>query len=206
MNVREIELAGHAVRALRVTYVGELGWELHIPREAAGSCYEAILAAGRAFGLAQAGYRAIESLRLEKGYRAWSSDLTPSTTPLEAGLGFAVKLSGDRAFLGRTALEAQRREGLLRRLATFTVADPAVSLFGRETILRDGEPVGWLTSAGFGHTVGCGIGLGYVASEKPISASFVREGRYELEVATRRIPAQVHMRPLYDPEMARVKG
>jgi 4-methylaminobutanoate oxidase (formaldehyde-forming) len=203
---REIMIGGAPVRALRVTYVGELGWELHVPTECAIQVYERLMTAGRPHGIANAGYRAIESLRLEKGYRAWGSDIGPDHTPLEAGLGWAVKLKGNRPFLGREALEAQRRAPLKKRLAGFTVADPEVVLLGRETIIRDGRQVGWLTSGGWGYTVGCNIGFGYVRDPEGITDDHLRSGRYELEVATERVPAEVRLEPLYDPKNARVKA
>ena len=205
-DVREIRVASERVRALRVTYVGELGWELHVPIASAARCYDALFRAGGPHGIANAGYRAIESLRLEKGYRAWGSDLTPGHTPLEAGLGWAVKLASGRPFRGREALESQRRDGIWRRLVAFTVDDPDVVLLGRETIYRDGERAGWLTSGGFGHTIGKGIGLGYVRADAPVGVAYLRAGHYELEVATRRVEAMLHRRPLYDPEMKRVRS
>jgi 4-methylaminobutanoate oxidase (formaldehyde-forming) len=205
-SLRHLRVAGRRVRALRITYVGELGFELHAPTEAAADLYDALMQAGAAHGIADAGYRAIESLRLEKAYRAWGAELTPGHTPLEAGLGFAVKLASDVPFQGRDALEAQRREGLRRRLAIFAVADPAVCLFGRETIYRDGERVGWLTSGGFGHTLGLGIGLGYVGRPEPLDAGWLRRGRWELEVASERVPATLHLKPLYDPDGKRVRA
>ncbi len=204
-RVREIRVAGAPVRALRITYVGELGWELHVPVEYAVCVYEALMQAGQAHGIANAGYRAIESLRLEKGYRAWGSDLTPDHTPLEAGLGWAVKLGTDVDFLGREALVRQRTAPLTKRFAGFTVNDPEVVLIGRETIYRDEERVGWLTSAGHGHTLGCAIGYGYVRRAAGLDREFLRTGRYELEVATQRVAAQIHLEPLYDAGMERIK-
>ncbi len=204
-NVRKIRIAGAPVRALRVTYVGELGWELHVPSEYAQTVFDALTLAGQPLGLALAGYRAIESLRLEKGYRAWGADIGPDHTPLEAGLGFAVKLASGQPFLGRDALSRQRQEGLKKRLAGFTVDQPGVVLLGRETIYRDGVRVGWLTSGGFGYTVGQAIGYGYVRDPAGVDTEWLRSGRYELEVATERVPATLHLRPLYDPLMARVK-
>ncbi|MEI6099376.1 MAG: FAD-dependent oxidoreductase, partial [Alphaproteobacteria bacterium] len=157
-SARWISVARCPVLALRVTYVGELGWELHVPVEYAVTLYEALVAQG----VVNAGYRAIETLRLEKGYRAWGSDIGPDHSPVEAGLLWACKMKSGQPFLGRAALEAQVRNGVPKRLATFVVDDPAVVLLGRETIYRDGVRVGWLSSGGFGHTVGKPIGLGYV--------------------------------------------
>lgn len=205
-RVRQIAVAGAPVLALRVTYVGELGWELHIPTEFAVAVYEAVMAAGAEHGIANAGYRAIETLRLEKGYRAWGSDIGPDHTPLEAGLGWAVKLKSAIPFLGREALEAQRGQKLKKILATFTVDDSAVVLLGRETILRDGKPAGWLSSGGFGHTVGQPIGLGYVRDPAGLDRAALLGSTYELEVATERVPCTLHLEPLYDPRMERVKG
>jgi 4-methylaminobutanoate oxidase (formaldehyde-forming) len=205
-TAKRIGIAGCPVLALRVTYVGELGWELHLPAEYAINVYEALMAAGAPMGLRPAGYRAIETLRLEKGYRAWGSDIGPDHTPIEAGLAFALKLKTDIPFKGRAAVERQKAEGVAKRLACFTVDDPDVVLLGRETILRNGERVGWLTSGGFGHTVGKPIGYGYVRNPAGVDRDFVLSGTYELEVATERVPATVHMGALYDPRMERVKG
>jgi 4-methylaminobutanoate oxidase (formaldehyde-forming) len=201
-----IGIAGCPVRALRVTYVGELGWELHLPVEYATSVYDALMEAGADLGLRDAGYRAIDSLRLEKGYRAWGADIGPDHTPDEAGLGWAVKLNKNIDFRGRAAVEAQRRDGVKKMLACFTVEDPDVVLLGRETIYRNGKRVGWLTSAGYGHTLGLSIGYGYVRNPEGVDADFVLAGDYELEVATERVTCKVGMKPLYDPGMERVKG
>ena len=208
-TVHTIGIAGCQVRALRITYMGELGWELHVPTEQAVTVDEALRAAGAGFGLVDAGYRAIESCRLEKGYRAWGADIGPDHTPLDAGLGWAVKLDTDIAFRGRSSLEEQRRRGLTKLLATFTT-DPQAVILGRETVYRDGERVGWLSSAGFGYTVGRSIGMGYVRRDQPLPTAAFRDwimaGTYELEVATERVPAAVTLRPLHDPTNTRVKG
>lgn len=204
-HVREIALAGHTVRALRVTYVGELGWELHMPIDATGDVFDALLAAGREHAIRPIGYRALESLRLEKGYRAWGSDITPNDTPFEAGLGWAVKLKRNTDFLGRRSLEAIATKPLGKRLACFTVDDPEIVLLGRETIWRNGEPVGYLTSGGFGYTVGKPIGYGYVRNAEGISDEYLTSGSYELAVAMERTKAKIHMEPLYDPAGERVK-
>ncbi|MGR3382102.1 glycine cleavage T C-terminal barrel domain-containing protein, partial [Roseovarius indicus] len=203
-TARIIGIAGCPVRAMRVTYVGELGWELHLPVEYATTVYDALMQAGEPHGLRDAGYRAIESLRLEKGYRAWASDIGADHTPAEAGLGWAVKLKKNIDFKGRKAAEAQRDQGVKKILACFTT-DPDVVLSGRETIYRNGERVGWLTSGGFGYTVGKSIGYGYVRANEVIDRDHVLSGEYELEVATDRVPCKVQLGPLYDPKMERVK-
>ena len=205
-HVREIAIAGHTVRALRVTYVGELGWELHVPIAATGEVFDALVEAGKPFEIKPVGYRALESLRLEKGYRAWGSDITPNDSPFEAGLGWAVKLKKDIDFLGRKAAKEMSAKPLGKQLACFTVDDPDVVLLGRETILRDGEPVGYLTSGGHGYTVGKGIGYGYVRKAEGVSEDFLRSGRYELVVAMENVPAEIHLEPLYDPSSSRVKA
>jgi len=205
-RVKRITIAGAPVLALRVTYVGELGWELHIPVEFAMSVYDALMEAGQQHGIANAGYRAIDSLRLEKGYRAWGVEIGPDHSPLVAGLGWAVKLKSGKPFQGREALEAQAKSKLPRLLAGFT-ADPSIVLLGRETIYRDGKRVGWLTSGGYGYTVGRSIGYGYIRDpENGVDRGKVLAGRYELEVATARVPAEVFLDPLYDPTMSRIKS
>jgi 4-methylaminobutanoate oxidase (formaldehyde-forming) len=205
-QARRIGIAGCPVLALRVTYVGELGWELHLPTEYAVNVYEALMQAGRGQGLVNAGYRAIETLRLEKGYRAWGADIGPDHTPLEAGLGWAVKLKKNVDFKGRAAIEAQVAGGMKKMLTCFTVDDPDLVLLGRETIYRDGQRVGWLTSAGYGHTVGKPIGYGYVRNPAGVDEAFLTSGSYELEVASERVPCALHLEALYDPEMAKVKS
>lgn len=204
-TLKPIGIAGCRVDALRVTYVGELGWELHLPVEFATTVYEALMAAGADHGLINAGYRAIDSLRLEKGYRAWGSDIGPDHTPFEAGLGWAVKLRKDIPFKGRAAAKAQKEGGVKKLMACFTT-DPEVVLLGRETIYRNGERVGWLTSGGYGYTVGKSIGYGYVRHPDGVTRDFVESGSYELEVGTERVACEVHMTPLYDPAMTRVKA
>ena len=204
-TMQELTIAGGDIRALRITYMGELGWELHIPVQHAAAIYDALIEVGREYGLVNAGYRAIESCRLEKGYRAWGSDIGPDHTPLEAGLGWAVKLKSGIAFKGREAIEVQRVTGVKKMLAAFTVASDCV-LLGRETIYRDGVRVGWLTSGGFGYTIDRSIGYGYVRNADGVTADWLLAGSYELEVATDRVPAAVSLQPLYDPTNSRVKA
>lgn len=203
-SAREIIIAGVPVRALRVTYVGELGWELHIPIAALGTLYDALMAADPL--LKPVGYRALESLRLEKGYRAWSSDITPNDTPFEAGLGWAVKLKSGIAFLGRDALLGRQDQPLPKRFAGFTVADPQAVLVGRETILRDDQPVGYLTSGGYGYSLGKSIGYGYLRNDRGVTPDWVDQGRYALVIAGEKTPADVTLDPPYDPAGTRIRA
>jgi len=205
-HVRVLPIAGTDVRALRVTYVGELGWELHVPLSKTGDVFDALMVAGEKFGIAPVGYRALESLRLEKGYRAWGADITPNDTPFEAGLGWAAKLKTDAPFMGRTALEAAHEKPLKKVLATFTTRDESAVLVGRETILRDGQFAGYLTSGGYGYTLGKPIGLGYVRNAAGVDAEYLKAGSYELVVANERLAADIHLEPLYDPKNVRVKA
>ncbi|MGR9170123.1 GcvT family protein [Rhizobium sp. KDH_Rht_773_N] len=205
-RVKTIGIAGCPVRALRITYVGELGYELHVPIEYATTVYDALMAADGQFGLVNAGYRAIESCRLEKGYRAWGSDIGPDHTPVEAGLGWAVKTRRNTPFKGREAIKRQLEGGVKKMLACFVPDDPDIVLLGRETIYRDGARVGWLSSGGFGYTIGKPIGYGYVRNSNGVTEDFVLSGTYELDVARERVPCKVSLKPLYDPEMKRVKA
>ncbi len=204
---REIDLGYAIVRATRLSYVGELGWELYVPVEQAVSVYETLVVAGRDLGLRDAGYYALDSLRLEKGYRAWGRELTPDYTPLEAGLGFAVKLAKDVSFRGRDALLRQRAQGVTRRMAIVTLSDPEATLWGGELIVRDGRPSGHLTSAAYGHTIGRAVGMGYVVSNAgPADDEFIASGRYQVDVAGTLHEAVVALRAPYDPSSRRVRA
>lgn len=202
-HAREITIAGAQVRALRVTYVGELGWELHVPMAQLDAVYDALRAHQ---DVRPIGYRALESLRLEKGYRAWSSDITPNDTPFEAGLGWAVKLRGNSPFVGRAALQAMAAEPLTKRLCSFVVQDPAAVLIGRETILRDGVAVGYLTSGGYGYTVGSPLGMGYVRNGAGVTDEWLKNATYALVIAGETTPATLMLEAAYDPTSARVKA
>ncbi|MGD9958786.1 GcvT family protein [Nocardioides sp.] len=190
-----ISLDMATVRATRMTYVGELGWELLVPVEFAAIVYDAVMAAGVDLGVVNAGYYAIESLRLEKGYRAFGRELTPDLTPVEAGLVFATGLGrvdrhgAELDFLGRTALEAHREAlrqgGPRRRLVSLVVGDEEATLWGGELVLRDGTPIGQVSSAAWGATVGAGVALAYVRREEPITASWLEAGGFEVDVAGR---------------------
>jgi heterotetrameric sarcosine oxidase gamma subunit len=204
-TAREIELGYATVRATRITYVGELGWELYVPTEFAPAVYETVVAAGEELGLRHAGYHAMDSLRMEKGYRSWGHDIGGEDTPLEAGLGFAVAFKKD-GFVGRDALLRQRDKPLARRLLSFTLDDPEPLLLGDEPIWRDGALVGRITSGAYGHTLGRSVGMGYVAHADGVDAGFVRAGRWQLEIATERFTATARLEPPYDPRSARVRA
>jgi 4-methylaminobutanoate oxidase (formaldehyde-forming) len=204
-TVREIELGYATVRATRITYVGELGWELYVPTELAMGVYDDVVAAGEDLDLRHAGYHAMDSLRLEKGYRSWGHDIGSEDTPLEAGLGFAVAFRKG-GFTGREALLRQRDLPLTRRLVMFALDNPEPLLLGDEPIWRDGALVGRVTSGAYGHTLGRSVGMGYVEHPEGVDAAFVRAGRWELEIATERFPAIARLEPFYDPISARVRG
>ena len=167
--------------------------------------YDELVATGQDLGLRHAGYHAMDSLRLEKGYRSWGHDIGPEDTPLEAGLGFAVAL-GKGAFTGRDALLRQRERPLARRLLMFTLADAGPLLLGDEPIWRDGTLVGRITSGAYGHTLGRSVGMGWVAHPEGVDAAFVQAARWELEIATERVPAAAHLSAPYDPTSARVRA
>jgi len=204
---RLISLGYATVRATRITYVGELGWELYVPAEFAVGVYEDLMTAGAEFGVRRGGYYAIESLRLEKGYRAFGRELTPSENPVEAGLLFACKLKTDIAFLGREAVEKAKAEGPHRKLVGFSVDSPEAMLWGGELILRDGAVAGQVTSAAWGETTGSCVGLAYLraADDAIISADWVHSGSYEVNVAGQLHPIAVSLRPLYDPTNERIR-
>jgi 4-methylaminobutanoate oxidase (formaldehyde-forming) len=204
-TMQEIGLGHGVVRAMRVTYVGELGWELYAPMESATAVYDTVMAAGADLGVADAGYYALESLRLEKGYRTWGRDVSPDDTPLEAGLEFAVRLDKPGGFVGREALLAQKARGIEKRLVVFTLADAAALPWGDEPILRDGGLVGWVTSAAFGHTLGRPVAMGYVRHAGRVDQGFIEAGRYEIEIAGERVAARAHLRAPYDPRNERVR-
>ena len=202
---REVEIGYSPVRASRISYVGELGWELYMPTECGLQVYDALLEASEGLELRHAGLHAMNSLRLEKGYRHWGHDITDEDTPLEAGLGFAVDF-GKPDFIGREALLRQRELGVKKRLVQFLLQDPEPLLYHHEPIYRDGSIVGYIASGAYGHSLGASVGLGYVNHESGVSRDFVESGRYEIEVAGRRFPARASLKPLYDPQGIRLRG
>jgi 4-methylaminobutanoate oxidase (formaldehyde-forming) len=205
---RDIDLGYATVRATRITYVGELGWELYVPAEFAFGVYEDLTAAGAGLGLAPAGYYAIESLRLEKAYRAYGRELSTDYNPVEAGLLFACKLRTGIPFLGREAVEKARAAGPRRRLVSLVLADPDAMIWGGELVLRDGVAAGQVTSGAWGETVGGAVGLAYIRDPAgdPVTAAFARAGTYEVNVGGRLYPAAMHLRPPFDPEGQRING
>jgi sarcosine dehydrogenase len=203
---REIWLGRALVRASRITYVGELGWELYVPVEFVADVYDALHAAGGDLGLADAGYYAIESLRLEKGYRAWGRELTTDDTPLEAGLGFAVRFDKAAPFIGRDALVAQRAGPLAKRLVSFVLDDPSALPWGDEPVWSEGAIVGSTTSAAFGHTLGRAVALGYVKHPGGVDSAYLATARFEIEIAGDRFAARGSLRAPYDPDGMRVKS
>jgi glycine cleavage system aminomethyltransferase T/glycine/D-amino acid oxidase-like deaminating enzyme len=209
---REIDLGYATVRATRITYVGELGWELYVPAEFAAGAYEDLVAAGAEFGLANAGYYAIESMRLEKAYRAFGRELTPDYNPVEAGLLFACKLKTAIPFLGREAVEKARAEGPRRRLVSLVLPssdDPAPMIWGGELVLRDGVAVGQVTSGAWGEALGACVGLAYIRhpdGEGVVTPDIALAGEYQVNVGGRLYRATVDLRPPFDPAGDRVKG
>ena len=199
---REIEVAGVPVRAVRITYVGELGWELHVPSALAIRLYDAI----KALGVGDAGHFAINSLRLEKAYRSWGAELSVDETPVEAGLGFAVAWDKPGGFNGRDALLRQRDVGVRKRLASFVLNDPGAMLWGGERIYRNGVCVGYTTSGSYGHTLGGAVALGYVRNAgRIVDRDYVLGGDYAIEVDGRHlVPARVSLVPFHDPKRTRI--
>ena len=202
---RQIELGYGLVRAARITFVGELGWELYIPTEFAVAIYDLIVERGEAFGLKHAGYHTLNSCRMEKSYRHWGHDITDEDSPLEAGLGFAVAFDKPGGFIGRDALLKKKEAGLARRLVSFALEDPEPLMYHEEPIFRDGLKVGSTTSAMFGHTIGSSIALGYIEHEGGVSKEYIESGQFEIEVAAERLPARASLRCFYDPRHQRVK-
>jgi 4-methylaminobutanoate oxidase (formaldehyde-forming) len=206
-TIREIGVGYATVLASRRTYMGELGWELYVSVEFAVTVFETLHGAGAEVGLRDMGYYAIEGLRLEKAYRAWGRELTPDDNPWQAGLGWAVKLDKP-SFIGRQALIEAKAKPLARRLVSVVLQDGEPLLWGGEALLRDGRPIGDLTSAAYGHTVGAAVGLGYVTRDdgQAIDAAWLETGRFEVDLAGTRLAARLSLRAPYDPTGTRIKG
>ncbi len=202
---QEIELGYAIVRASRITYVGELGWELYIPTEFMTGVYDEIVAAGAAFGLKHCGYHALNALRMEKAYRHWGHDITDEDTPLEAGLGFAVKMDKTGGFIGREALVKQKEEGLKQKLVQFLLKSPEPMLYHNEPIWQGDRIAGYIRSGMYAHTLGASCGLGYVTAADGGVVGPIGADDYEIEIAGVRYPVTASLKPLYDPSNARIK-
>ncbi len=203
---QEIELGYATVLANRMTYVGELGWELCIPTEFATGVYDILHDAGRDLGLRDCGYYALDGLRIEKGFRAWSRELTPDVNPYEAGLGFAVSLEKPMGFIGQNALrKAKIASKLTKRIVQFTVDDAGPVFWSGELILRDGMPVGEVRSAGYGFAVGRSVLLALIENQEGINKTYIEEGHWEVDIAGDKFSVTPHLRTPYDPRAERVK-
>jgi 4-methylaminobutanoate oxidase (formaldehyde-forming) len=196
-----VTLGSLVVLALRVTYVGELGWELYVPSEYGRALWQTLWEAGQAHGLVAGGYRAIDALRLEKGYRAWSSDITPEETPYEAGLGFAVKLDKGVDFIGREALLRAREAGRRKVLRCLVLDDPRSVCLANEPVRVDGRIVGRVTSGGYGFAVGKSIAFAYLPPEDAALGT-----RGEVEVFGEWIGFDIEREPLWDPDGERIRA
>ena len=203
---REIDIGFARVLCVRITYLGELGYELYIPAEQALHVYDRLVEAGEAFGLRHAGLKALASLRMEKGYRDYGHDIDNTDSVLEAGLGFAVDLKKPGGFIGRDAVVAQKSAGpLKRRLVQVLVKDPGPMMYHAEIVHRDGHAVGYIRAASYGHTLGGAVGLAMVRADEPVDQAWLDAGRWEVDIAGRRYPAVASLRPFYDPKSERIR-
>jgi 4-methylaminobutanoate oxidase (formaldehyde-forming) len=206
-TAREIDVGFARVLCVRITYLGELGYELYVPTEQAVHVYERIVSGGEAFGLRHAGLKALASLRMEKGYRDYGHDIDNTDGVLEAGLGFAVALDKPVGFIGREAVAAGRAAGpLTRRLVQVQVRDPEPLMFHAEVVLRDGQSVGYVRAASYGHTLGGAVGLAMIEAGVPVTSDYLATGEWAVEIAGQRYPALASLRPLYDPTNARIRA
>jgi 4-methylaminobutanoate oxidase (formaldehyde-forming) len=202
----EIDIGFARVLCIRITYLGELGYELYIPAEAAVHVYDRLVDAGRAAGLRHAGLKALGSLRMEKGYRDYGHDIDNTDTVLEAGLGFAVALDKPGGFIGREAVLAQKERGpLRRRLVQVLLKDPAPLLFHAEVVHRNGRPAGYIRSASYGFTLGGAVGLAMIDADEPIDQAYLNAGEWTVQIGTAVYPAVASLRPMYDPMNERIR-
>jgi glycine cleavage system aminomethyltransferase T/glycine/D-amino acid oxidase-like deaminating enzyme len=205
LTARQIHVGYAPVLAVRVTYVGELGWELHVPTEYAAGVWDDLMEQGADLGIRPVGLGAMSSLRLEKGYRDMGVDIDTTDTPLAAGLAFAVAWDKSGGFIGREALLAQRAAGApTQRVVSLMIDDPSLDLFGNEPVLCDGVWTGYVRAAAFGHTMGGAVGLAQVSSAAGVTASWLREHRFEVQTPDRVVPARVQFAPWYDPDRLRI--
>jgi len=206
LAMQEIDIGYALVKAIRITYVGELGWELYIPTEFSLHVFDTLVKAGQEFGLKHFGLQALNTLRLEKAYRDYGGDIDNTDTPLEVGLGYFVKFDKPGGFIGRDALLRLKESGYRYRMPQFLLEDPEPMLYYGEIIYRNGVPVGYIMAGGYGHTLGASVGVGPVENNGGIvSADFINSGTYEIEIAGERYPAKASLRPMYDPQLKRVR-
>jgi 4-methylaminobutanoate oxidase (formaldehyde-forming) len=206
LTMQEIDIGYAPVKALRITYLGELGWELYVPSEFSLHVYDSLVETGKEQGLRHAGLHALETLRLEKAYRDYGHDINNLDTPLEVGLGFTVDHDKPVDFIGREAFLKQKEAGVLkRRLVQFLLGDPEPLLHGGEPIYRNGERVGDIHSANYGHTLGGAVGLGPIYYDGGVTKEYLQNGKFEIEVVGIHYPAKASLRPLYDPKNEKVK-
>ena len=204
---RTIDFGFARALCVRITYLGELGYELFVPADQAMHVYEQLVEAGAQTGLRHTGLKALASLRMEKGYRDYGHDIDNTDSVLEAGLGFAVALDKPGGFVGRDAVAAKKAAGpLTRRLVQLRVLDPEPLMHHAEIVLRDGAAVGYVRAASYGHTLGGAVGLAMVECGDGVTADFVNSGEWTVDIAGTRYPAIASLRPMYDPENARIKG
>jgi 4-methylaminobutanoate oxidase (formaldehyde-forming) len=203
---REIDIGFARALCVRITYLGELGYELYIPTEQATHVYDRLIEAGAAFGLRHAGLKALASLRMEKGYRDYGHDIDNTDSVLEAGLGFAVDLKKPGGFIGKDAVVAKKADGpLKRRIVQVLCKDPEPLMFHAEPVFRNGKAAGYVRAASYGFTVGGAVGLMMVEADEPIDQAYLDAGSWEVEIAGKRYPAVASLKPLYDAEMKRIK-
>jgi 4-methylaminobutanoate oxidase (formaldehyde-forming) len=205
-SVKEIDIGLARVMCVRITYVGELGYELNIPSEQATHVYDLVVEKGKEFGLRHAGLKALASLRMEKAYRDYGHDIDNTDDPYEVGLGFAVKLDKQCDFIGKQqCLKKKAAAPYSRRLVQVLVKDPQPLMYHAEVVLRDGIRVGDVRAASYGHSLGGAVGLAMIEAEV-VNQAYLEEGKWEVEIAGKVYPAIVSFRPLYDPGMERIKA
>ena len=206
-TVREIDIGFARVICVRITYVGELGYELYIPTEQALHVYDRLIEHGEPLGLRHGGLKALGSLRMEKGYRDYGHDIDNTDTVLEAGLRFAVSLKKPDGFIGRDAVLAQKAQGPLRKqLVQVLLKDPEPMMFHGEIVKREGLAVGYVRAASYGHTLGGAVALSMIEADEPVDQAFLDEGQWQVEIANQDYDAVLSLAPLYDPKMERVKA
>ena len=206
MTWQDIDVGYWVIKAFRVTFVGELGWELQVPSYAAVQIYDLLKAAGQEFGLRDAGMQTLNSLRLEKAYRDFGLDVDNTDNPIEAGLGFAVKLDKKGGFIGREALAAIKAKGVpANRMVQFLLKDPQPLLYGNELIFLNGKEVGYLQIGGYGHSLGGAVGIGFVTLDVPLTSAVVENGKWQIDVAGVLVDATASLKPLYDPAMEKIR-